>query len=681
MREISKPNGLPLMTHEAIAQACMEDSGYETPELNERLYLHFKGYQRIENLDKYTGCKALFLESNGLTKIENLEPVLHLRSLYLQQNLLTRIENIGHLKDLVTLNLSQNRLTKLSGLDTLPNLATLDVSKNEISQLNGINHLVQCPSLINVDLGANKLDDPEIIEVFKALPNLTALSIAGNPTVSNTRHFRKVMLNALPNLRYLDRPINETERVLAKAWQNGGKEAEKAARDAAQKSKRLESKKSLATYRAWQQEMRRKREAEIARIKAADPTATPSMWCGRPVQYSTMSTEEQQEIEDKKREADKKLRDMENAQRGVVSSTGTARSSAAASDLMTAHQEKNQRQMASMDEPVESAGNCESKPKPSVQWTPALDKQLSALVKSCTFDFGKVALALESQLGGPDECIWDVSATSCRLRFAEIKKRAKKGSAGSSSSVSSKSSETNKQTKMISDSDLEKASGSVQNLGAVPQARTASTQPTSSEPKVMKARPAVHENHNRTSSDNEITQREGMRMRYLQYRRVWASPSGDEPEQSMAMDKDKRRHNGNEISDCEDADGTFPGAPKGVFLHRTWDEMQQAVMTEAVPRFQPKFVPSLSSMDGELGMTKLRLTGKEPNPENAFKQKTRISGGTDLTGCGSKNGPDADDSNNDDNEPVQPIHRSDIFRELAQGNLSLGGGLDLEQLD
>ena len=56
---------------------------YCTPELNETLYLHFFGFEKIENLEKFINLKVLYLEGNCIKKIENLNCNLRLRCLYL----------------------------------------------------------------------------------------------------------------------------------------------------------------------------------------------------------------------------------------------------------------------------------------------------------------------------------------------------------------------------------------------------------------------------------------------------------------------------------------------------------------------------------------------------------------------------------------------------------------------
>ena len=60
------------MTLAYIKQLCKEQKLYQTPELNDKLYLHFKGFACIQNLESFVGLKTLWLESNGISKIENL---------------------------------------------------------------------------------------------------------------------------------------------------------------------------------------------------------------------------------------------------------------------------------------------------------------------------------------------------------------------------------------------------------------------------------------------------------------------------------------------------------------------------------------------------------------------------------------------------------------------------------
>ena len=41
---------------------------YTTESLNDILYLHFKGFSKIENLEGFTGLKCIYLENNGKTE-------------------------------------------------------------------------------------------------------------------------------------------------------------------------------------------------------------------------------------------------------------------------------------------------------------------------------------------------------------------------------------------------------------------------------------------------------------------------------------------------------------------------------------------------------------------------------------------------------------------------------------
>lgn len=56
-----------------LKEICLQNNQYEFPELNEKLYLHFKGFTKIENLCEYKNLKTLWLECNCIKKIENLD--------------------------------------------------------------------------------------------------------------------------------------------------------------------------------------------------------------------------------------------------------------------------------------------------------------------------------------------------------------------------------------------------------------------------------------------------------------------------------------------------------------------------------------------------------------------------------------------------------------------------------
>ena len=242
----------------------MENNGYETPELNDKIYLHFKGFRKIENLNKFTGCKAIWLESNGFSKLENLEALIDLRCLYLSKNLISKIEGLDCLKNLTILDLSNNRIATIENLSCCPNLQTLNIAHNTLSNVASIEHLKDCPLLNNIDITNNRLEaDEALFETFSGIPSLAALSVNGND-ITKVPSFRKRMIASIARLGYLDRPIDQQERVFAEAFVSGGAEAEAAARaqwklDAEQK--RIDE---LATFKAWQAEQQAIRAAARA---------------------------------------------------------------------------------------------------------------------------------------------------------------------------------------------------------------------------------------------------------------------------------------------------------------------------------------------------------------------------------------------------------------------------------
>ncbi len=85
------------MTKARLKELCRKDSLYGTPHLNDKLYLHYKGFRAISNLDEYTGLRVLWLEGNGLARIEGLDAQVDMRTLYLQENAISKLENLSHM--------------------------------------------------------------------------------------------------------------------------------------------------------------------------------------------------------------------------------------------------------------------------------------------------------------------------------------------------------------------------------------------------------------------------------------------------------------------------------------------------------------------------------------------------------------------------------------------------------
>ncbi len=219
------------MTKEWLKKRCKELDLYSTPALNDKLYLNFQGFSQIENLDAYTGLKSIFLEGNCLDTLQGLESCTQLKCLFVQQNNIAEISHLETLTELSHLNLSSNRLSSLTNLDKLPVLDTLLAANNRLATVESVQHLAQCPSISVLDMQRNKIDDVAVLEVLKAMPNLSCLYLQGNPVVNKIRNYRKNLIAALPNLKYLDdRPVFENDRRCAEAFVSGGVEAERAER-------------------------------------------------------------------------------------------------------------------------------------------------------------------------------------------------------------------------------------------------------------------------------------------------------------------------------------------------------------------------------------------------------------------------------------------------------------------
>ena len=222
---------------------------YRTHELNECLYLHFKGFRQIENMDTFSNLKVLYMEGNAIKKIQGLDKLVNLMSLYLHQNLIEKIEGLENLKLLSNLNLSENCISKVENLGELPLLSNLQLKSNRIG-VNGLEDLSGLKELKNitvVDIADNRIEEAEVREVLQEIPSLRVLYLQGNGCVRKIPHYRKTIISSIKELRYLDdKPVFEDERRFADAFSKGGLEAEKKERE---------------TYR------KEKQDAEIQRVK------------------------------------------------------------------------------------------------------------------------------------------------------------------------------------------------------------------------------------------------------------------------------------------------------------------------------------------------------------------------------------------------------------------------------
>ena len=263
------------MAHEMTAKwlkaHCKENGGYGTPELNDKLYLHFQGFDRIQNLEAYTGLKSLFLEGNGLEDLEGLSACVELRCLFAQQNMVTAIPPSLPVS-LSTLNVSNNNVSHLQNVARLVELQTLQASNCKLKTLESLGELRNCANLSTVDLQNNEIDgDPEaMVALFASMPKLACLYMQGNPVVSQLRQYRKRMIASIKSLAYLDdRPVFPLERHCAEAWAAGGLDAEKAARKAFKDEEAAKQRRDHEYLTNLRERSRAKREALAEKGKKA----------------------------------------------------------------------------------------------------------------------------------------------------------------------------------------------------------------------------------------------------------------------------------------------------------------------------------------------------------------------------------------------------------------------------
>eukprot|EP00931_Biecheleriopsis_adriatica_P098979 TRINITY_DN731_c0_g1_i1.p1 TRINITY_DN731_c0_g1~~TRINITY_DN731_c0_g1_i1.p1 ORF type:complete len:639 (+),score=180.96 TRINITY_DN731_c0_g1_i1:38-1954(+) len=454
VKEAPRDPGVPRMTPETLSKCCQESRGYELPELNEVLILHYKGFRQIEGLGAYTNVRSLFLECNGIRKIENLEAMPLLTSLYLQSNCIQRIENLEGLVHLQYLNLDQNNISKVENLESLSQLETLKLRGNKLADVAALAGLAERPSLKSVDVSCNYIEEGDALINFwpDHLPNVECLYFHHNPCSRTLKDLRRRLISSLRHLRWIDeRPVTASERVGCEAWATGGRDAELTAKQAHWRKEKEEKETSLNNHRRMQEahaeRVRAMQEVQAAR-DALRAEATAEMeatgvlaegWVSLPARPALPSSTAPAAAEpaeatagslDRQAELRAKVDALLASRRRSAPKNDTPATSEqpqqnlapegadAEASMEEVREEKEEAAEAAPEKEEEAPGDssrASETPEPTpFEWSNFRDRRLGRLVADFRYNFGKAAAALSVEF----EC--EVSSEECRARYGAL---------------------------------------------------------------------------------------------------------------------------------------------------------------------------------------------------------------------------------------------------------------------
>jgi len=245
---------------------------YRTEELNDKLYIHYKGWRDIKNLEGWTGLKALYAECNAFSYISGLQNCRSLRSLFLQENCIKKIEGLENCTQLFSINLASNFIERIEGLSQCRNLNSLNVSKNKIGHrgIEDLEHLVET-TLNTIDIQDNRIEDPDILpEVLMRMPQLRVLYLKGNGCCKKIVNYRKSITVYCEDLRYLDdRPVFPDDRRAAEAFNRGGIEEERAERRRIKEEERTKHERNMKAFNEMIENSKREKRERLA-MRAED---------------------------------------------------------------------------------------------------------------------------------------------------------------------------------------------------------------------------------------------------------------------------------------------------------------------------------------------------------------------------------------------------------------------------
>ena len=77
-------SGCPVLTEAYLKKFLNRNLNlyYGTPEVNDCLYLHRKGFKELKNMHLFPNLKCLYFEANRCNSMNGLETNVHLKSLF-----------------------------------------------------------------------------------------------------------------------------------------------------------------------------------------------------------------------------------------------------------------------------------------------------------------------------------------------------------------------------------------------------------------------------------------------------------------------------------------------------------------------------------------------------------------------------------------------------------------------
>ncbi|XP_078089252.1 leucine-rich repeat-containing protein 9 [Mustelus asterias] len=200
------------LTNRQILQQKVSSSGYGQPGLSRSN--RDPSYESLPPVME--SLEVLHLGYNGISSLAQLQlnRLINLRVLHLEGNFISQIEGLDRLQYLAELSLERNRVRMIHENSFLGQSALLELHLEE-NRMRDLNNLFPLVKLQRLFLGANKIQDIGELEKLDSLPNMTELSVAGNP-VSRKMLYRPFLVFRLTRLQILDGvPVTMDEKERA----------------------------------------------------------------------------------------------------------------------------------------------------------------------------------------------------------------------------------------------------------------------------------------------------------------------------------------------------------------------------------------------------------------------------------------------------------------------------------